>query len=184
VTPGFSSGDSILLSLSISISVNAFQDPNLLKGVDAATETEDSKKNFHTDLKETGPEKLLRERKFALNRLFDKISLHPVVAASGAASAAPKNKGKQAASKQSKRAMLERYDAGALRKRASSEEHEEEEMSEIQLNMVCTCSLWVVSALCCPLMVLPIDKKAIKNDANLPEMEPADTFSLNLRGCE
>jgi DNA repair protein RAD5 len=30
----------------------------------------------------------------------------------------------------------------------------------------------------------PPDKKAIKNDANLPEMEPADSFALNLRGYQ
>lgn len=135
----FRSGDSILLALSVSISVSAFQDPNVANGVDAATTTEDGKKNFHTDLKETGPEKMLRERKFALNRLFDKTNLQPILGASGAAATVSKGKGKQATSKQSKRAMLERYDAGALKKRGSEEEPEEEEMTELQLNMVCEC---------------------------------------------
>ena len=122
--------------------MNAFQDPNVVSGVDgAATTTEDGKKDFHADLKETASEKLLRERKVALNRLFDKTNLHPIVAASGAAATFAKGKGKQAASSQSKRAMLERYDAGAAMKCGSSEEHEEEEMSEIQLNMVCECTV-------------------------------------------
>lgn len=112
-----------------------------MNGVDPVVTAEDgSKKTFHTDLKETSSEKMLRERKFALNRLFDKTNLQPIAAAASASTVA-KGKGKaaQGSSSQSKRSMLERYDAGA-KMRGSSEEQEEEELSEIQLNMVCECN--------------------------------------------
>lgn len=81
---------------------------------------------------------MLRQRKAALNRLFDKTGLQPVALGKDPVG---KGKGKaKAGSSQSKRGLLERYDAGAREKSPKSgegEEEEGEEMSEMQLNMVC-----------------------------------------------
>lgn len=76
---------------------------------------------------------MLRERKFALNRLFDKGNLQPI--SSAAASRGSKGKGK---SSMSKRGILEKYDVDlALKKKKGLEDDEGEEMDENQLSAVC-----------------------------------------------
>jgi DNA repair protein RAD5 len=127
-------GDGMLLSLTPSISRAAFAGPNTSRVNPVSTSSTTGKKTFHEDLKETSSEKILRERKSALNRLFDKTNLHPLEP--------PNAKGKnRKSSSQSKRSILESYDAGALKKKGKGEEEdgdeEGEEMSEMQLNMVC-----------------------------------------------
>lgn len=133
-------GDSIVLSLTPSISRSAFTDSNLPRGVEAPTKGKD--KSFHEDLKETTHEKMLRERKTALNRLFDKTSLQPVALPEvKLGSSKGKGKAKDQSGTQSRRGMLEKYDGGAAMKKKGSSQGEEdeegEEMSEMQLNMVC-----------------------------------------------
>ncbi|ORY91570.1 SNF2 family N-terminal domain-domain-containing protein [Leucosporidium creatinivorum] len=169
VPKGFKSGDSILLSVTPSICRRAFADSNLPRAPDPVAVS--GKKGIHDDLKETDHEKMLRQRKSALNRLFDKTGLQPVAVGKDSGVKDVKGKGKGKASgpggTQSKRALLERYDAGGRKKSPKSgegEDDESEEMSEMQLNMVY--------------------KKAVKNDANLPEMEPAPSFALSLRGYQ
>jgi DNA repair protein RAD5 len=132
-------GDSILLSLTPSISRRAFADSNLPRAPDPATLT---KKGIHDDLKETDHEKMLRQRKAALNRLFDKTGLQPVALGKDPVGKDGKGKGKgKAGSSQSRRGLLEKYDAGKARKKSpksgEGEDEEGEEMSEMQLNMVC-----------------------------------------------
>jgi hypothetical protein len=79
------------------------------------------------DLKESAHEKMLRERKAALNRLFDKANLQP-----GTPSATRTGTGGS-----SKRSLVEKYDAAVLSKKKAGEEEEGEEMNENQLNLVC-----------------------------------------------
>lgn len=169
----------MVLSLTVSVDRAAFQDPNVSRSDANPVATSDGK-TFHNELKETSEEKMLRERKVALNRLFDKISLQPVTRAEILKS---KGKGEAPSSSQSKRGMLERYDAVRKKAAAVNEEDEEPELSEIQLNMVCKFKGFFLESLVA-LMPLSADKKATKNDATLPEMEPAETFALQLRPCE
>ncbi|TNY22091.1 SNF2 family N-terminal domain-containing protein [Rhodotorula diobovata] len=168
----FRSGDDMQLSLSVSLAKRAFTDPNTAaveplsaarhgpNGVGAGAATGGKKQGFLDDLRETDREKLLRERKKALNTLFDKADLQPVVVDGGGAGDPP-------GSTQSKRAMLSRLEKGRTKGKGkaagsgSGSEDEEDEMNEIQLNLVYS--------------------KAIKNDASLPERDPPDTFSLTLR---
>ncbi|GAA6012072.1 hypothetical protein JCM10207_005118 [Rhodosporidiobolus poonsookiae] len=171
--PKFRSGEDISLSLTISLRRTAFINPNSSRpstsstssaaatgaDKDASTSDAKTKKAFHDSLLETSREKTLRERKRALNTLFDKADLQPVLEADEPSSA-DAGKGKPSASQsQSKRAMLSRLERS--RAGAGGEDEEEDEMSEIQLNLVYS--------------------KATRNDASLPEMDPPGTFGLTLR---
>lgn len=144
----FRSGDDMQLSLSVSLAKRAFTDPNTAaveplsaarhgpNGVGAGAATGGKKQGFLDDLRETDREKLLRERKKALNTLFDKADLQPVVVDGGGAGDPP-------GSTQSKRAMLSRLEKGRTKGKGkaagsgSGSEDEEDEMNEIQLNLVC-----------------------------------------------
>ncbi|GAA5986669.1 hypothetical protein JCM10908_003851 [Rhodotorula pacifica] len=142
----FRSGDDIQLSLSVSLKKTAFTDPNIHAAEPTEAPSPHGKKSFLDDLQETEREKLLRERKKAFNILFDKADLQPYQEDSALRTGS-----------QSKRAMLDRME----KRTGVGDDEEEDEMSEIQLNLVYS--------------------KAIKNDANLPERDPPDTFSLTLR---
>jgi DNA repair protein RAD5 len=122
------------LVLSISISHSAFTDPNLSapEPISHLTSTA-TKKNFIDDLRETDRERLLRERKSALNKLFDKTNLQPVM--DGLSGGGIEN-GAPPSNSQSKRALLERMEKKKSGGGEGSEE-EEDEMNEIQLNLVC-----------------------------------------------
>lgn len=111
------------LSLSISLSRNAFVDPNTSapEPISQLTNTA-GKKGFLDDLKETDREKLLRERKKALNTLFDKADLHPYI-----------EDGNMPTGTQSKRAMLDKME----KRTGIGDEEDEDELNEIQLNLVC-----------------------------------------------
>ncbi|KAK4057901.1 DNA helicase rad5 [Microbotryomycetes sp. JL221] len=151
----FRSADTITLSLSIFVHRSAFIDPNI-KLVHA---DRTSNGNFFDSQKESDEEKQLRLRKLALNKMFDKMSLSPVMQAD-----ATMNKALSSFGPQSKRRMLEKMEKqqekqSTVKKEADSDD--EADISDIQLNMVY--------------------KKATKNDASLPEMDPPDTFALTLR---
>ncbi|GAA5855673.1 hypothetical protein JCM8547_001639 [Rhodosporidiobolus lusitaniae] len=172
VREGFRSGDDISLSLSISLSRNAFTNPNKAPSPSTTTSTDPSSstanpaaKNFNASLLETSSEKHMRERKKALNILFDKVDLQPVAPPpSSTDKDKSKGKGKEGipTASQSKRQMLERLEKSRAGQGGEGEEGEEEdEMSEIQLNLVYS--------------------KAVKNDAHLPEKDPPDSFALTLR---
>ena len=134
------------------------------------------------DSKDTDAEIVLKLRKSAINKLFDKLSLRPVH--SDEILKRHKKKGKI----DSKRSILEHYDGKAEKRlkanqakkqeemkhkgknakekgkgKAEDEDEEEEglEMSANQVNQVFA--------------------KAVRNDVNLPEMDPPDTFALTLR---
>jgi DNA repair protein RAD5 len=128
------------------------------------------------ETKDTEAERLLKARKVAINRLFDKVNLKPVFA--DEITKKHKKKGKM----DSKRALLEHYDGteqklkekkkeiskpkakdakGKGKAKAEEDEEAADEMSENQVNEVFA--------------------KAVKNDANLPEMDPPATFALKLR---
>lgn len=117
------------LSLTISLAKSAFTDPNTAAPEPVSHLTSVvGKKGFLDDLRETDREKLLRERKKALNTLFDKADLQPYV-----------EDGSAPTGTQSKRAMLSRMEKGKGKAKAgaSGSEDEEDEMNEIQLNLVC-----------------------------------------------
>lgn len=130
-------GQDMSLVLSISIAKTAFTNPNTSAPEPMSHLTAQAlvgKKNFLDDLKETDRERLLRERKSALNKLFDKTNLQPVLDGMGNGREGTNQLGPT--SSQSKRAMLEKMEkkkAGGV----GEEEEEEDEMSEIQLNLVC-----------------------------------------------
>jgi len=85
-------------------------------------------------LKETDRERLLRERKSALNKLFDKTNLQPILdGLGGEGGEAPSG----SSSSQSKRQLLERMEKKKSSGGGEDQEEEEDEMSEIQLNLVC-----------------------------------------------
>lgn len=65
------------------------------------------------ETKETVSEKLLRERKTSLNKLFDKTSLQPVAIGSSKAVGGGAN-GKKGKSVKSKRNLVEKLDAAAI----------------------------------------------------------------------
>ncbi|KPV77426.1 uncharacterized protein RHOBADRAFT_51281 [Rhodotorula graminis WP1] len=122
----FRSGDDMQLSLSISLAKSAFTDPNTAAPEPVSHLTSVvGKKGFLDDLRETDREKLLRERKKALNTLFDKADLQPYV-----------EDGSAPTGTQSKRAMLSRMEKGKGKAGPSGSEDEEDEMNEIQLNLV------------------------------------------------
>ncbi|GAA6004576.1 hypothetical protein JCM11491_002156 [Sporobolomyces phaffii] len=157
----FRSGQDMSLVLSISIAKSAFTDPNLSAPEPISHLTSiATKKNFVDDLKETDRERLLRERKSALNKLFDKTNLQPIL--DGMGNGAPGSS--MPSGSQSKRALLEKMERKKAGGGSEADDEEEDEMNEIQLNLVYS--------------------KATKNDANLPERDPPDTFSLNLRGYQ
>ncbi|BGP39099.1 DNA helicase rad5 [Rhodotorula kratochvilovae] len=121
----FRSGDDMQLSLTVSLAKTAFTDPNTSAPEPVSHLTSvNGKKGFLDDLRETDREKLLRERKKALNTLFDKADLQPYV-----------EDGSAPTGTQSKRAMLSRMEKGKG-KGGSGSEDEEDEMNEIQLNLV------------------------------------------------
>ncbi|GAA6061262.1 hypothetical protein JCM10212_000703 [Sporobolomyces blumeae] len=157
----FRSGQDMSLVLSISMAKTAFTNPNVSNPASNPTSTSSTANGakpsmFDLGLKETDKERLLRERKSALNKLFDKTNLQPVVddVAEGGVSSLP-------GSSQSKRQLLERMEK---RRSGEADDEEEDEMSEIQLNLVYS--------------------KATKNDATLPERDPPETFALKLRGYQ
>ncbi|SGY79936.1 BQ5605_C008g05254 [Microbotryum silenes-dioicae] len=161
----FKSGDTIYLTLTPYILRSAFTAPS--QTINPVTSDLKGGQTFHQDLKETTTERSLRQRKLALNKLFDKIDLQPFVRAQ---TGSRKGKGKAGgvSSSPSKRAMLENYDAKLAGKDTGDED--EEEMS---------------TALCdLQSAIAAVYKKATKNDANLPEMDPAPTFKLELRGYQ
>jgi DNA repair protein RAD5 len=173
------------LVLSISIAKSAFTDPNLSapEPISHLTSTA-TKKNFVDDFKETDRERLLRERKSALNKLFDKTNLQPIL--DGMGNGAPGSS--MPSGSQSKRALLEKMEKKKASGGGEGDEEEEDEMNEIQLNLVCESAphrfILHTDRRSLTFSVASVDSKATKNDANLPERDPPDTFSLNLRGCK
>ncbi|GAA5896750.1 hypothetical protein JCM6882_005026 [Rhodosporidiobolus microsporus] len=192
VRDGFRSGDDISISLSLSLRRSAFINPNLPPAPAAPPSAPSSSSSstaakksatlaagFNASLLETSSERHLRERKRALNTLFDKVDLQPLpdpdseaaAGGDGKGAGAGKGKGKgkaggkaSASQSQSKRAMLDRMEksrAGSGGSGEEGEEEEEDEMSEIQLNLVYS--------------------KATKHDAHLPEKDPPESFALTLR---
>jgi hypothetical protein len=170
----FKAGDSVVLSITASLRRSAFTNPNAAP--QAVSNSADGRKTFHDDLKETETEKGMRERKAALNTLFSRVNLTPVVDV--------ETKGDGVAGQLAgKREMLDQYE----KSRKAGEEEEEKELSEDALAQVCKLSLppsgvHPISADLAPCSL--VDSKAIKNDANLPEAEPSDNFALSLRPCE
>lgn len=135
------------------------------------------------ETKDTDAEAILRGRKVAINRLFDKLRLKPVQ--SDNLLKKHRKKGKL----QSKRALLEHYDGKAEKKvkadfadddeikgksttktkgkgkedqgKTEAEEEEGTEMTGDQVNEVYA--------------------RAVQKEMDLPEMDPPDTFALTLR---
>lgn len=120
----FKSGDSVILSITASLRRPAFTDPNAAPK--AVSTSADGRRTFHDDLKETELEKGLRERKGALNTLFSRVNLTPVVDAEAAGDPL-------AGQLKGKREMLDQYEKSGK----AGEEEEEKELSEDALAQVC-----------------------------------------------
>lgn len=139
-----------------------------------AGKTKAKKPTVVDETKDTEAEHMLKTRKVAVNRLFDKVNLKPVY--SDDILKKHKKKGKI----DSKRALLEHYDGaeqklkqkkvelsktkyakGKGKAKAEDQDDDGSEMSENQVNEVFA--------------------KAVKHDANLPAMDPPSTFALKLR---
>lgn len=154
-------GDDISLSLQIYLLRTAFINPNIdalppsLPAASTSTTPSTSLKlqpppsssatpkapSFSDSLLETSSEKSLRERKKALNTLFDKINL--VALQLDPETGAPVTGNGGGAGSQSRRTMLERLEKSRGRKGGLEEvdlEEEEEELNEVQLHTVCTSS--------------------------------------------
>ncbi len=120
----FKSGDSVILSLVVSFRRSAFADPNAAPK--AVSTSKDGRKTFHDDLKETETEKGMRERKGALNTLFSRVNLTPVVDVD--------TKGDGVTGQLlGKKEMLDQYEKSTR----AGEEEEEKELSEDALAQVC-----------------------------------------------
>lgn len=169
-------GDTVVLSLKPTIFRKAFHNPNL----DAPTLPKPSNKNsglkqpFPEDAaKETAFESMLAQRKNALNALFDRTNLLPIQdSAPGAIvlGGGAKGKGKSA------RGLLEKYDAVQKKVKkqegvdiAAAEGLESEEGIDGDGELIDQNALNLVYS------------KAKKNDAFLPEMDPPQSFKLELR---
>lgn len=113
---------------------------------------------------ETPFESMIRERKVALNRLFDKTNLQPVHESGPSGT-------------KSKRELVEKYDADELRKKKRA-------------NSVVTAVVEEGDGVGMDGDGEVIDENALNlvysrgNDANLPEMQPPPSFKLNLRGYQ
>ncbi|KAF2004334.1 hypothetical protein P154DRAFT_427071 [Amniculicola lignicola CBS 123094] len=110
--------------------------------------------------KESADEKALRLRQVSLVKLFDSVNLQP----SRVNSTTEKHKRQgllQAAEKEEKAKAKKTADAGEVGSTQASDEEDGEELEQDQLD-----SLY---------------KKAQSFDFNTPEMEPANTFVMNLR---
>lgn len=143
----------------------------------AKKEKAESKKGQVIDeAKDTESERLLKERKVAINCLFDKLKMQPVY--SDAKLKKHKKKGKL----DSKHAILDHYngkaeknllkgsksgkskDKGKGKGKAVDEDEEEESGTEMSGEQVNT-----------------VFETATRNDLYLPEMEPSKHFTLQLR---
>lgn len=120
----FKSGDSVVLSITASLRRSAFADPNAAP-IPVSTSA-GGQKSFHEDLKETKTEKAMRERKAALNTLFSRVNLTPVVDVEAQAD----GPGRQF---MGKREMLDQYEKNGT----VGEEEEEKELSQDALAQVC-----------------------------------------------
>lgn len=183
----------IILSVKVYIRRNAFQsleaavDQNLketpVKALKAPSKDKPKKATVVDETKDTETERILKERKYAINRLFSKLQLRPVYSDSII------RKHKKKGNLDSKRAMLEHFDGKAEKKLKAGDqkgkkekevsqskskdakdkgkgkaEEEEEEGNEVSKNDVDQ-----------------IFAKAVRNDMHLPEMNPPSSFTLQLR---
>ena len=171
---------SAFMNLEIALGLNIPGNPAKVKLKAPQEKPKSRRPTVMDESKDTDAEIVLKSRKEAVNKLFDKVGLRPVY--SDEILKKHKKKGKV----DSKRAILEHYDGKAEKKlKADKEkkqevskskgknakdkgkgraEEEEEEGSEVTANQV-----------------NEVFAKAVRNDVNLPEMEPPKTFALELR---
>ncbi|KDQ63171.1 hypothetical protein JAAARDRAFT_119545 [Jaapia argillacea MUCL 33604] len=156
------SGADLIVSLSVYIRASAFKP--------RAASSEEPTKVIFNEGQETLDEQILRERKSSLLRLFDMVGLKPV---RGSVSRPGKDLDsrlsdddiRNLAQRPEKSKSTVKAEVGGDGEEVEAEaEGEGEELSENQLNL--------------------IYKKAQENDRKMEEMEPADTFSLTLRGYQ
>ncbi|EMD42287.1 hypothetical protein CERSUDRAFT_79878 [Gelatoporia subvermispora B] len=154
------SGADIIVSLSIYIKASAFQLPSITAAEKPASMFDEGQ--------ETEAEQMLRERKSSLLHLFKVLGLKP----NQGTSFAPKDRGnldqKDLELLAQRPGMPKRKSAVKTEIVGDGEEIEvegaDDELSENQLSL--------------------IYKKAQQNDQSLGEMEPAETFTLTLRGYQ
>ncbi|OBZ79900.1 DNA repair protein RAD5 [Grifola frondosa] len=154
------SGADLVVSLSIYLKASAFKPPN------ASSASDEKNRLMFNEGQETADEQMLRERKSALQSLFRAIALKP----RKGTDFAHKPKGKldqkdlEMLTQQPKAAKPKTVMKTEVVGDGEEIEEQEEEVSEEELNL--------------------IYKRAQQNDQNLGEMDPADTFTLTLRGYQ
>lgn len=149
-------GDTVILSIMPFISRSAF---NFTSTPPDPSSKDDNSKPTLDSFKETAFEKLLSERKTALNRLFKKVSLTPIkkeidIVASGTNGSSSTSHSKTKVKSKKVDTVIDSDDEGG-------KDGEGEKMNDDQLNLVYA--------------------RAVKNDALLPEMDPPESFKLELR---
>lgn len=139
---------------------NKKQDKDATNGKDKEKE---KKKGFYTDLQETDQEKKFRERKVSLARLFEAVGQRPIGGNKSLAAASMSNPDPIAGQKKSKKDKEDKKGKGKAKAVVDVDESEDEgvKMDDKQ--------------------VLAVYEKAMKNDMNLPEMDPPSSFKLTLR---
>ncbi|KAG8759176.1 DNA helicase rad5 [Serendipita sp. 396] len=151
-------GDSLLLSIRAYLNPIAFQKPSTIE--------DEERVQIFNEGTETGTEKMLRERKASLLKLFDKVGLRPRISAPvikpevlGSRDLNPKSR--QATAGKTRRVITEIVGEGDDMEEIEVEGDDEEVLDENELDV--------------------IYKKAQMHDIGMQEMEPVDTFAMQLR---
>ncbi|KAG8832472.1 DNA helicase rad5 [Serendipita sp. 399] len=150
-------GDSLLLSIRAYLNPSAFQKPSTV-------ETEEKSKIF-SEGTETDTERMLRERKASLLKLLDKVGLRPrisvpVIKPDNTNTGALTTKSRQG-THTGKKMKTEIVGEGDDMEEIEVEEDDEEVLDDNELDI--------------------IYKKAQKHDIGMEEMEPSETFAMQLR---
>ncbi|KAG9222353.1 hypothetical protein CCMSSC00406_0002688 [Pleurotus cornucopiae] len=140
------------------MSLTAYMLPTAFKSL-ASSDDKESNPMFDQG-QETDQERMMRERKTSLLRLFTEVGLKPKKKAT-LASAQPKGKQASSASTSTTKKNVKKEIVGDGEE---IEVEDGEDLSENELNV--------------------IYKRAQQNDRNMGEMEPTDTFTLKLRGYQ
>ncbi|CAG7847334.1 DNA repair protein RAD5 [Serendipita indica DSM 11827] len=146
-------GDSIILSVKAYFSPSAFQKPSELHD-------NESDKIFNEGT-ETATEKMLRERKESLVKLMDMVGLRPRSTSQLKSERSLEKVKPRSAPRANQKKRIEIIGEGEDMEEVEIDEDDEETLDENDLDL--------------------IYKRAQKNDLNLPEMEPVDSFRMTLR---
>ncbi|KAH9910501.1 SNF2 family N-terminal domain-containing protein, partial [Epithele typhae] len=148
-------GANLILSLSVFIKASAFRTPS----ISSNEKEKDRSKIMFNEGRETEEELILRERKRSLGSLFKRINLKPVKKAGVSSKAGGK------LTQQDLQVLTQGPRPPATKSSGNGDDDDGEgDMTEDQINM--------------------IYQKAQQNDRDMGEMEPAESFTMKLRGYQ